>query len=113
MEKELRLDCLPPWPLPMSGLSAVSHFSMLGDNTYPTYAISKKALKDLQPEKLPQVPQDELPAAIIQVMGYDLLYEGDDSLVIDPLSAILSLTPEETNDPRVESAVEEIMEEFL
>lgn len=46
-------------------------------------------------------------------MGYDLLYEGDDSLVIDPLSAILSLTPEETNDPRVESAVEEIMEEFL
>ena len=113
VEKELRLDCLPPWPLPMSGLSAVSHFSMLGDNTYPTYAISKKALKDLQPEKLPQVPQDELPAAIIQVMGYDLLYEGDDSLVIDPLSAILSLTPEETNDPRVESAVEEIMEEFL
>ena len=113
VEKELRLDCLPPWPLPMSGLSAVSHFSMLSDNTYPTYAISKKALKDLQPEKLPQVPQDELPAAIIQVMGYDLLYEGDDSLVIDPLSAILSLTPEETNDPRVESAVEEIMEEFL
>ena len=50
VEKELRLDCLPPWPLPMSGLSAVSHFSMLGDNTYPTYAISKKALKDLQPE---------------------------------------------------------------
>lgn len=114
VEKELRLDCLPPWPLPLSGLSAVSHFSMLSDNAYPTYAISKKALRDLQPEKLPQVPQDELPAAIIQIMGYDLLHEsGDDALVIDPLSAILSLSPEEINDPRIDGAVEEIMEEFL
>ncbi len=34
------------------------------------------------------------------------------SLVIDPLSAILSLTPEETNDPRVERG-EAIMEGFL
>lgn len=113
VEKELRLDCLPPWPLPLSGLSAVSHFSMLEDNPYPTYAISRKALKDLQPEKLPQVPQDELPAAVIQVMGYDLLYEGGDTLIIDPLSAILSLSLEEISDPRIERAVEEIMEDFL
>lgn len=114
VEKELRLDCLPPWSLPLSGLSAVSHFSMLGDNTYPTYSISKKALRDLQPEKLPQVPQDEMPAAVIQIMGYDLLHESDDdALVIDPLSAILTLSPEEISDPRIEGAVEEIMEEFL
>lgn len=113
VERELCLDCLPPWPLPLSGLSAVSHFSMLEDNAYPTYAISKKALKDLQPEKLPQVPQDELPAAVIQVMGYDLLYEGGDTLVIDPLSAILSLSAEEISDPRIERAAEEIMRAFL
>ncbi len=113
VEKQLYLDCLPPWPLPISGMSAVSYFSMLADNGYPTYAISKKAVKDLHPEKLPQVPHDEIPAAVIQVMGYDLLHSDDKCLVIDPLSAVLSLTPEEMADPRIEGAAEEIKEEFL
>jgi len=113
VEKQYYLDCTPPWPLPASGLTAISHFTMLADNSYDTYAIAKQALKDLQPEKLPQVPQGEIPVAIIQVMGYNYLYEGDDVLVIDPLSAVLSLTQEDMSDPRIEGAVQKIMEEFV
>jgi hypothetical protein len=113
VEKEFLLDCTPPRPLPKSGLTAISHFSMLADNSYGTFAIAKQSLKELQPEKLPQVPQGEIPAAVIQVMGYSYLYEGGGVLVIDPLSAVLSLTQEERNDPRIEGAVKEIMEEFI
>jgi AcrR family transcriptional regulator len=113
VEKEFLLDCTPPYPLPMGGLTAISHFSMLADNSYPTYAIAKQAVRDLHLEDLPQVPQGELPAAVIQVMGYAYLHEEDAELVIDPLSAALSLSQEEMNDPRIEGAVEEIMEEFL
>ena len=113
VEKEIFLDCVPPWPLPKSGLTAISHFSMLADNSFVTYAITRQALKDLHPEKLPQVPRGELPAAVIQVMGYACLYESTDVLVIDPLSAVLSLTQEELNDPRIEGAVKEIVEEFV
>jgi len=113
VEKEFLLDCTIPRPLPKSGLTAISHFSMLADNSYGTYAIARQALKDLQLENLPQVPQGEIPVAVIQVMGYVCLYEGTDEFVIDPLSAVLSLTQEDMNDPRIEGAVDEIMEEFL
>lgn len=113
VEKELLLDCIPPWPLPKSGLTAISHFSMLADNSFATYAITRQAMKDLHPENLPQVPHGELPAAVIQVMGYAYLYEGSDELVVDPLSAVLSLTQEELNEPRIEGAVKEILEEFV
>lgn len=113
VEKEFLLDCIPPWALPKSGLTVISYFSMLADNSYVTYAIVKQAIKDLHPEKLPQVPKEEVPVAVIQVMGYTYLYEDTDELVIDPLSAILSLTKEELNDPRIEGAVEEILEEFI
>lgn len=113
VEKEFLLDCPPLWPLPKSGLTAISHFSMLADNSYGTYAIAKQALRELQPEKLPQVPQDEIPAAVIQVMGHNYLYEDADVLVIDPPSEVLSLTQKELNDPYIEGAVKEIMEEFI
>lgn len=113
VEKEIFLDCIPPWPLPKSGLTAISHFSMLADNSFATYAITKQALKNLHPEKLPQVPPGELPAAVIQVMGYTCLYEKTEELIIDPLSAVLSLAQEELNEPRIEGAVKEIMEEFI
>lgn len=113
VEKEFLLDCTPPWNLPKSGLTAISHFSMLADNSFATYGITKQAVKDLHPENLPQVPPGELPAAVIQVMGYTYFYKGAEELVIDPLSAVLSLTQEELNDPRIEGAVKEIMEEFV
>ena len=86
---------------------------MLSDNSFTTYAITRQAAKNLHLEKLPQVPQGELPTSVIQVMGYTYLYEESEELVIDPLSAVLSLNQDELNDPRIEGAVREIMEAFL
>lgn len=111
--KEFSLDCTPPWPLMKSGLTAISHFSMLSDNSFSTYAITRQAMKTLHPENLPQVPRGEIPVAVIQVIGYVCLYKSKEELVIDPLSAVLSLPDDELSDPRIEGAVKEIMEEFV
>lgn len=113
IEKEYFLDCPSPWPLPLSGLSAISVFSMLADPPFPFRAITRQAAKDLHPEHLPQVPKGEEPSAVIQVLGYSNLYENSSESVIDPLSAVLSLTAEDMEDPRIEGAVKEIMEEFV
>lgn len=111
--KEYNLDCILPWTLPKSGMSAISHFSMLTDNPYTTNAITKNEMKKLHLENLPQVPFGEMPITVIQVMGYVYLNEDTENLVIDPLSAVLSLSVNELNDPRVEGAVKEIMEEIF
>ena len=75
--------------------------------------IPKKKVKELHPENLPQVPHGEVPAAVIQVIGYSYPFEDAGGLVIDPLSAVLSLGAEERNDPRIEGAVQRIMEDFI
>ncbi|MBS5065872.1 MAG: hypothetical protein KHZ58_19180 [Hungatella hathewayi] len=113
VEKEFLLDCIPPWALPKSGMTAISYYSMLADKSFSTYAITKKAIRELHPERLPQVPPGEFPSAVIQVMGYECLCEGTDESVIDPLSAVLTLSEEELHDPRMEGAVNEIMGEFV
>lgn len=111
--KEYNLDCIQPWTLPKSGMSAISHFSMLADDPYMTSAITKNEIKKLHLENLPQVPFGELPLTVIQVMGYIYLSEDTENLVIDPLSAVLSLSVDKLNDPRIEGAVQEIMEEIF
>ncbi len=113
VEKQYFLDCIPPWPLPVSSLTAISHFTMLADNSYTTYAMHKQKARELHPENLPQVPHDEIPASVIQIVGYIYLFGDTGESVIDPLSAVLTLNEEELNDPRIEEAVQKIMEEFI
>ena len=93
----------------LGGLSAICHYSMLADNPYPTYAVPKNAAKGLELSKMPLIPVDENPNMVLHVLRYDLEYRN--SAAIDPLTAILSLTDEEKSDPRIESAIEEILED--
>ena len=95
----------------LGGISAVSHYSMLADNSFPVYAVTKDAIKTLKSNSFIQLPDGETPEMVLQVMQYDLAYP--DSLAIDPLTAILSLTDEDKNDPRVEMAIERILEVCL
>jgi hypothetical protein len=95
----------------LGGMSAVCHYSMLADNAYTIYAVSKDTTKTLDLKKLPPVPDGEIPDMVIQVMRYDLDYKKNTA--IDPLTAILSLTAEDKKDPRVEGATEEILEDCL
>ena len=54
---------------------------------------------------------DEEPACIIQEVGYILPF--GENKAVDPLSLTLMLSEEEIDDPRVESCVEEMLEELV
>ena len=97
--------------LKRSGISAVCHYSMLADNNYTVCAVSNDEVKSLEFGKLFEVPKGEIPEMVVQVMRYDIDYK--DSAAIDPLTAVLSLIGEEKNDPRVEAAIDAILEECL
>ena len=95
----------------LGGMSAVCHYSMLDDNSYKTYAINKEAEKQINTKKLKFVPDNENASMVVQVMGYGIAY--NDSIAIDPLTAVLTLTDIEKSDPRVETETDNILEEFL
>ena len=95
----------------LGGISAICHYSMLSDNSFMIYAVSKDAAKTLELNKLPQIPEDETPDIVVQVMRYEIEYQ--DNIAIDPLTAILSLTDDEKADPRMEAAIEQILEDNL
>lgn len=97
--------------LPFSGISALSAYSMLGDNGYPTYAFTKTQMSELETKCWHEVPINERPACVAHEVGY-LLPFGDKNAV-DPLSVLLMLTEEEMADPRTEAAIEEMLEEYV
>jgi hypothetical protein len=97
--------------LPLGGISALSSYTLLNDNGYRTYAITKDLAKKLQIDALPCVPKGEEPAEIIQVVQYEIPY--GEGAAVDPLTAILSISNKEQQDPRVETAIDEVLEERL
>lgn len=110
VQKVYRIDeQIPTCPVLLGGMSAISNYSMLADNSYTTYAIPKAAEKQIS--ILPLVPEGEVPECVLQVMAYLIPY--GDKRAVDPLSAILSITDEEKSDPRVEEALDKILEEIL
>ncbi|MBU5435908.1 hypothetical protein [Pseudoflavonifractor sp. MSJ-37] len=109
--REYRLDEPLNLSLPFSGISAVCHYSMLDEGHTRVYGMTKKMAADRKLSTQPQVPSDEIPVAIVQVLGYELPFQNYNA--VDPLTAILSLTPEEQKDPRVEGAIQEIEANYL
>jgi len=95
----------------LGGMSALCHYSMLSDNPYMVYSVSKEEAKTMKLNKIAAIPKGETPEMVVQVMRYDLEYK--DSVAIDPLTAIISLKNDVKNDPRVEAAIDYILEECL
>lgn len=95
--------------LPRSGISGLAELSMLEDNPYPTYAVTKYEIRDKGIDKEKQIPIGEIPGCVIQEIGYCIPFSQGD--VVDPLSIYLLL--ENVDDPRVETALEEMMEEYV
>ena len=48
---------------------------------------------------------------VVQVMRYDIDYLGNEA--VDPLTAILSLSGSIRDDPRIEAAIEKVLEDCL
>ena len=95
----------------LGGMSAICHYSMLADDLVQVVAISKTEARDLELSNLPLIPNGESPDMIVQIMSYNIEYQ--DSVAIDPLTAILSLSENDNKDPRVASAIDEILEACL
>lgn len=92
----------------LGGISALAHYSMLADDKYPTYALSREEYTHLQGKEYELCPQTETPACRLQILRYKI--EQDD--VIDPLSAVLCVSEQDRKDPRIEDAVETILEDL-
>ena len=93
-----------------AGISALSEYSMLSDNSYPTYAVLKKDLREKGIQNNKEAIKGEAVGCVVLELGYYL--EPFKKNVQDPLSVLLCVE-DEASDPRVEGAIEEMMEELV
>lgn len=104
-------ECLNERNLILAGISAISAYSMLDDNSYAVYAVTREMAVALQLEDKLCVPAGEVPAEVIAVMQYVIPFHNEQT--IDLLSAILMLSEEDREDPRVEMAIDEMLKEQI
>ena len=94
-----------------AGISALCEYSLLSDNVYPTYAVTKRELKTSGVKVEKQVSELEEIGCVVLELGYfiDFLGKGFQ----DPLSVVLSLTGEEQEEERVDISINEMLEEYV
>ena len=94
-----------------AGISALCEYSLLSDNAYPTYAVTKKELKASGVKEEKQASELEEIGCVVLEVGYftDFLGKG----LQDPLSVVLSLTEEEQEEERVDISINEMLEEYV
>ena len=94
-----------------AGITALCEYSLLSDNDFPTYGVTKKELADTGIKKLKQVRRGEEIGCIVLELGYFIDY--GQKPIQDPLSVALSLTDEEKQDERVMISINEMLEEYV
>ena len=94
-----------------AGISALCELSMLSDNVYPTYAITKSELKETNIKQIRQISIGEEIGCEVLELGYFIEYNG--KMIQDPLSVMLSLSAEDLEDERVQICIEEMLEEYV
>ena len=111
--REYRLNRMPEAILPLGGISALCELSMLQDNPWPTLAATKaqEHTLELTAANLVDPTEPDDPACVVQVMRYKPATTVEHA--IDPLSAILSLSDLERDDPRVAGEVENVINQVL
>ncbi|MBQ7432708.1 MAG: hypothetical protein IJV50_04495 [Lachnospiraceae bacterium] len=82
-----------------AGISALCEYSLLSDNQYPTYAVTKKEIKDSGVNTTRQAGMTEEIGCVVLELGYFIDFDGKGTQ--DPLSVVLSMTKEEREDERV------------
>lgn len=93
-----------PGNLPLSGISALSRFSMLAADPVKSYAANKAYLK--HESEFQEASSRDDAGSILEVWHYSPVF-GDEKSV-DKLSLYLSL--KDSDDPRIEECLEEMME---
>lgn len=94
-----------------AGISALCEYSMLSDNRYPTYAVTKNEISDTKIRQARQISGGEEIGCEVLELGYFIEYNG--KMVQDPLSVMLSLSDADMEDERVQVCIEEMLEEYV
>ena len=97
--------------LSAGGFSALSEYTMLADNAYPTYAVSKNDFRHLEKdESFLITPEGEEPKALLEVWEYLILLT--DKKLPDPISLAISFEKRGDTDDRTKMAIEKMLEEY-
>ena len=91
------------------GLTAIARYSLLEDNEYPTFAVTREEFRDLRIGEYQTQPRTERPGCLVQVLRYKIEY----SKMIDPVSAILCVPETEKGEARMMGAIEGILEDVF
>ena len=93
-----------------AGISALSEYSMLADNNYPTYAIEKKEIASSGIRDMKLAGRGENIGCRVFEIGY--LIDDIKKNIQDPISVMLSIG-DEMDDERVEASVNEMLKEYV
>ncbi len=94
-----------------AGISALCDYSLLSDNLYPTYAVTKREIGASGVNTAGMVGPGEAAGCVVLELGYFIDFDSKGTQ--DPLSVALSLTEDELRDERVEKSVEDMLEEYV
>lgn len=94
-----------------AGITALCEYSLLSDNDYPTYAITKKEITNTGIKKMKRVCRGEEIGCVVLELGYFI--DFDNKKIEDPLSVVLSLSDEEKQDERVCISIDEMLEGYV
>ena len=94
-----------------AGISALCEYSLLSDNDYPTYAVTKKEIKDSKIKTARCAGWAEETGCVVLELGYFIDFDGKE--IQDPLSVVLSMTAEELEDERISISANEMLEEYV
>ena len=93
-----------------AGISALSEYTLLADNNYPTYAIEKNGIGASGIRDMKEISRGEDVGCRVLELGYFVECEKKD--VQDPLSIILSIE-DEMSDERVEASADKMLKEYV
>lgn len=95
----------------LGGISALCEYSMLQDNNYSTYVITKKEIADSGIKNMRPVYSGENIGCLVLEVGYFINFNNNN--VEDPFSVILSLSEEDLDDPRVDLSIRKMLKEYV
>lgn len=94
----------------IGGLSALCEYSLLSDNIYPTYVVTKPEIRELGLRTKQQTRLGEEIGCVVLELGYFI--DFNNKKIEDPLSVVLSLSNSDLDDERVKKSVEEMLKEI-
>ncbi len=94
-----------------AGITALCEYSLLSDNKYPTYAVTKKEIVESGIKKMKQAHPGEEIGCVILELGYFIDFEN--KALEDPLSVALSFTEAEKQDERISISINEMLEQYV